>query len=66
MLGLAIDERLDLRARLAAEKLRAGDATPVRRFEFGTALPEGFVFSPDGRHLYGSSYYPGGSKVYRY
>jgi hypothetical protein len=41
---------------MSTEKLLAGDATPVRRFEFGTALPEGFVFSADGRHLYGSSY----------
>jgi hypothetical protein len=48
------------------ERLLAGDATPMRRFEFGTAVPESFVFSPDGRHLYGSSYYTGVSNIYRY
>jgi hypothetical protein len=50
----------------ATDRLLAGDAAPLRRFEFGTALPEGFVFSPDGRYLYGSSYYTGVSNVYRY
>ena len=29
-------------------------------------MPEGFVFSPDGRYLYGSSYYTGVSNIYRY
>ncbi len=47
-------------------RLLAGDATPLRRFEFGSAVPEGFVFSGDGRHLYGSSYYTGVSNIYRY
>ena len=51
---------------LDLERLRAGDATPVRKLELGTAMPEGFVFSPDGRYLYGSSYYTGVSNIYRY
>ncbi|HET7204233.1 MAG TPA: hypothetical protein VFI92_12780, partial [Steroidobacteraceae bacterium] len=51
---------------MSTEKLLAGDAAPERRFEFGTALPEAFVFSPDGRYLYGSSYYTGVSNIYRY
>jgi hypothetical protein len=46
--------------------LLAGDATPTASFDFGSAVPEGFVFSPDGRHLYGSSYYTGVSNIYRY
>ena len=46
--------------------LRAGNTTPVARFDFGTAVPNGFVFSPDGRHLYGSSYYTGVSNIFRY
>jgi len=29
-------------------------------------VPESFVFSPDGRHLYGSSYYTGVSNIFRY
>jgi hypothetical protein len=32
----------------------------------GAAVPEGFVFSKDGRYLYGSSYYTGVSNIYRY
>ena len=46
--------------------LRAGGTTPVARFDFGTAVPNGFVFSPDGRYLYGSSYYTGVSNIFRY
>jgi hypothetical protein len=44
----------------------AGNVTPQRTFEFGFAVPEGFVFSRDGRYLYGSSYYTGVSNIYRY
>ncbi len=51
---------------LSTERLLAGDATPLHRFEMGTAVPEGFVFSADGRYLYGSSYYTGVSNIYRY
>ena len=46
--------------------LRAGDTTPLARFDFDTAVPNGFVFSPDGRYLYGSSYYTGVSNIFRY
>jgi hypothetical protein len=48
------------------EALLAGNATPDRRFIFGSAVPEGFVFSRDGRYLYGSSFYTGVSNIYRY
>lgn len=41
-------------------------AEPVDRFDFGTAVPEGFVFAPDGSALYGSSYYTGVSNIFRY
>jgi hypothetical protein len=43
-----------------------GDTEPHRRFDFGDAVPEGFVFSPDGRFIYGSSYYTGVSNIFRY
>ena len=39
---------------------------PVAEFSFGDAIPEGFVFSPDGRYLFGSSYYTGISNIFRY
>ncbi len=43
-----------------------GDTTPVTRFDFGQSVPSGFVFSADGKHLYGSSYYTGVSNIFRY
>ncbi len=50
----------------ALDQLGAGDATPIDKFDFGSAVPEGFVFSSDGRWLYGSSYYTGVSNLFRY
>jgi hypothetical protein len=51
---------------MRTESLLAGDATPMRTLAFGSSVPEGFVFSRDGRYLYGSSYYTGVSNIYRY
>ncbi|MBK8690603.1 MAG: hypothetical protein IPN24_20105 [Betaproteobacteria bacterium] len=48
------------------EALLAGDVTPLREYGFGQSVPESFVFSPDGRYLYGSSYYTGVSNIFRY
>ncbi|MBZ5640115.1 MAG: hypothetical protein LAO51_15320 [Acidobacteriia bacterium] len=48
------------------ESLEAGDPTPVATFDFGVALPLNFVFSPDRRYLYGSSYFTGVSNIFRY
>ena len=50
---------------MSTAKLLEGDATAVSHLELGTAIPEGFVFSQDGRYLYGSSYYTGVSNIYR-
>ncbi len=38
----------------------------IATHSFGTAVPEGFVFAPDGRSLYGSSYYTGVSNIYHF
>jgi hypothetical protein len=57
------DQRL-VRMEMAA--LLAGDTTHQVLFEFGEWSPSNFVFSPDGRFLFGSSYYSGVSNVYRY
>jgi hypothetical protein len=43
-----------------------GQYDVISQFDFGRAVPEGFVFSPDGRYLYGSSYYTGVSNIFRY
>jgi hypothetical protein len=51
---------------LRTEALARGDATPLHTFEMGAAVPEGFVFSKDGRYLFGSSYFTGVSNIYRY
>jgi hypothetical protein len=48
------------------DKVLAGDLTPMSEHSFGHSIPESFVFSPDGRHLYGSSYYTGVSNIFRY
>ena len=38
---------------------------PIASFTFGQTIPESFVFSPDGRYLFGSSYYTGVSNIFR-
>jgi hypothetical protein len=48
------------------ETLLEGDVTPLQKFDRGQAVPESFVFSPDGKYLFGSSYYTGISNIYRY
>ena len=46
--------------------LQAGQLKPLSEFRFGQSVPESFVFSRDGRYLYGSSYYTGVSNIFRY
>ncbi len=46
--------------------LLEGNLEPVSVFSFGQTIPESFVFSPDGRFLFGSSYYTGVSNIFRY
>jgi hypothetical protein len=48
------------------DKVMAGDLRPLSEFRFGQSVPESFVFSTDGRYLYGSSYYTGVSNIFRY
>ena len=60
-----ISGKQDVRV-LDVAALLKGDTAPVARFDFGTAVPSGFVFSPDGRYLFGSSYYTGVSNIFRF
>jgi hypothetical protein len=48
------------------DALARGEAPPLHVLQMGASVPEGFVFSPDGRFLFGSSYYTGVSNIYRY
>jgi hypothetical protein len=60
-----IDGKQDVRI-FATDRLLAGEVTPLARFDFGPSVPSGFVFTPDGRSLVGSSYYTGVSNIFRY
>jgi hypothetical protein len=67
-LSMAIGEitgRQTLRV-FPVSSLLAGEVTPLMTFELGTAIPSNFTFSPDGRFLYGSSYYTGVSNIFRF
>jgi len=60
-----IDGQQDVRV-MAVDALMRGETAPVAHFGFGTSVPSGFVFSRDGRFLYGSSYYTGVANIFRY
>lgn len=49
-----------------AAAVARGDTTTRAVHDFGSAIPSGFTWSPDGRALWGSSYYTGVSNVWRY
>src|SRR5688572_635099 len=51
---------------MKVNNLLKGDATPEVLFDFAEWAPSNFVFSSDGKFLYGSSYYSGVSNIYRY
>jgi hypothetical protein len=48
------------------DSLLSGEVVPLKSFDLGQAIPEGFVFSPDNQYLFGSSYYTGVSNIWRY
>jgi len=60
-----IDGHADLRLFHTAD-LKAGKVEAFDTVGFGQAIPEGFVFTRDGRYLYGSAYYTGVSNIFRY
>jgi len=43
-----------------------GKAEHIAEYNFVTSVPEGFVFSPDGRYLFGSSFLTGVSNIFRF
>lgn len=50
---------------MSIEKLLAGDSSFDVLYEFENNAPQNFVFSADGKYLYGSSYYSGVSNIFR-
>lgn len=59
-----IDGKQDVRI-FDTAALKRREVAPLRRFELGQGVPSNFVFSPDGRYVYGSAYYTGVSNIYR-
>ena len=51
---------------MKTEDLLAGRIEDVAKFDFDTFMPANFVFSADGKSLYGSSFYTGVSNIFRY
>jgi hypothetical protein len=52
--------------KIEIEKLLSGNTSYDIIFDFEEYSPANFIFSPDGRYLFGSSYYSGVSNIYRY
>jgi hypothetical protein len=52
--------------RFQIDQLRKGEATFEVLYDFEYNTPGNFVFSADGRYMYGSSYYTGASNLFRY
>lgn len=52
--------------KMDVSKLMHGETSYDILFDFENSVPANFVFSPDGRYLFGSSYYSGVSNIYRY
>lgn len=52
--------------RMNIDSLLAGSSSFEVLYEFANNAPQNFVFSPDGKYLYGTSYYTGASNVFRY
>jgi hypothetical protein len=53
-------------ARFSVSSLETQSTHYDTLFNFGTASPGNFVFSDDGKHLYGTSYYSGVSNLFLY
>lgn len=51
---------------MKVEDLLRGEAAPVELYDFDVSAPANFAYGPDGKHLYGSTYYSGVSNIVRY
>jgi hypothetical protein len=64
--ALALTDGTLLLIKMDTEKLKKGDGSYQVLFDFKEYSPANFVFSPDGRFLFGNSYYSGVSNIMRY
>lgn len=51
---------------MSVAALSDANAAPLAEYDFETVVPTGFVFSDDGRYVYGSTYLTGVSNIFRY
>lgn len=51
---------------MKVEDLLRGTAAPEELYDFDVSAPANFAYGPDGKHLYGSTYYSGVSNIVRY
>jgi hypothetical protein len=56
----------ELLVKMNVAHLMSGDTSHEVLYDFDNWQPSNFVFSPDGRYLFGSSYYSGVSNIFRY
>lgn len=52
--------------KMNVDSLMIGDFSYDTLFNFENTIPANFIFSDDGKYLYGTSYYSGVSNIYRY
>jgi hypothetical protein len=48
------------------QDMTGAEPRPIAELKLGSSTPESFVFSQDGRYLYGASYYTGISNIFRF
>ena len=61
-----IDGEQSVRVWRTADLLAGQVPTDVAKLMLTPSTPEGFVFTPDGKSLYGSAYYTGVSNIFRF
>ncbi len=64
--ALALTDGKLLLIQMETEKLMKGDGSYKVLYDFEEYSPANFVFSPDGKFLFGNSYYSGVSNIMRY
>ena len=61
-----IDGAQSVRVWNTADLAAGQDPVDIAKLTLAPSTPEGFVFAPDGKSLYGSAYYTGVSNIFRF